>query len=211
VCKKSFGVDPETFGVDPERVGAAKKVSGCAKKGPGSVKKYTKRNKNIIFVSLSVTNSFIKNKKNMTRKDYLPSNVLKLQNLVKNICAGLAANRFRWNISEEEAAALTAPVAAFNAAVEVSENPLTRTSATIKKREEARTALLEILRPFIQGRLEYNKLVTGDDLLAMGLPVHDRKPTPSPDPTEEPEATVATPLARRRGNPFPPERRNRTR
>ncbi|MDR2359209.1 MAG: hypothetical protein LBD87_05360 [Prevotellaceae bacterium] len=129
----------------------------------------------------------------MAKNDYLPSNVLAFQNLVHIIYAYATANCARWNVPIAAVAALDPLIAAFDAAVAVSENPDTRTSAAIKKRDEARAALEAVLRPFIQGHLEHNPSVTGDDLIAMGLPVHDKKPTPSPDPTGEPELTFSLP------------------
>jgi hypothetical protein len=126
----------------------------------------------------------------MTTKKYLPSNVLEFQNEVHNIRAQAGANRDRWEISQEALNRLDPPIAAFDAAVAVSENPQTRTAAAVRKRDEARETLEQVLRPFIQGHLEHNPLVTGDDLVAMGLPVHDRKPTPPEPPADEPNIGV---------------------
>ncbi|MDR1331208.1 MAG: hypothetical protein LBK07_03810, partial [Tannerella sp.] len=82
---------------------------------------------------------------------------------------------------------LDSPIAAFDAAILVSENPETRTSASIAKRNLMRVDLEGVGRPFIQGHLINNPNVTDDELKAMNLPVHDRHPTPSPDPVEAPE------------------------
>jgi hypothetical protein len=123
-------------------------------------------------------------------KDYLPSNVLEFQNEVHNIRTQAGANRDRWEISQEALNRLDPPIAAFDAAVVVSENPETRTTAAVRKRNEAREALEEVIRPFIQGHLEHNLLVTGDDLVAMGLPVHDRTPTPPEPPKDDPNLVV---------------------
>jgi hypothetical protein len=126
----------------------------------------------------------------MRTKDYLPSNVLEFQNKVHNIRAKVAANYKRWDISAAASSQLDPLIAAFDAAVTASENPQTRTPAAVRKRDEARAALEQVLRPFIQGRLEHNLLVTEDDLISMGLPVHDRKPTPPKPPEDKPVFSV---------------------
>jgi hypothetical protein len=123
----------------------------------------------------------------MSKTDYLPSNVLKLQSLVHVVREHAVANQTRWDISASAIAALDAPIKNFDDALAVSENPETRTSAAIRKRDEARDALEYVLRPFIQGRIYNNRNVTDDDILAMGLPVHDRKPTQHPDREDTPE------------------------
>ncbi|MDR2138690.1 MAG: hypothetical protein LBP50_03975, partial [Tannerella sp.] len=122
----------------------------------------------------------------MSRNDYLPANVLEFQNKVHNIRAQVTLNQTRWDISTAAMTQLDAPIAAFDAAVTVSENPLTRTSAAIRKRDEAREELEKVLRPFIQGHLVYNLNVTDDDLIGMDLPVHDRHPSPPDPPKDEP-------------------------
>lgn len=98
-----------------------------------------------------------------------------------NIRAQASSNRVRWEISQ-------AAIDRFNPLIE----SFTRQSPypKIRKRDEARQALEQVLRPFIQGHLEHNPLVTDDDLTAMGLPVHDRKPTPPEPPKDEPELDV---------------------
>jgi hypothetical protein len=129
----------------------------------------------------------------MGKKDYLPSNTLKFQNMVHNIRAQVTVNQARWDISQTLATSLDPLIANFDAAVVVSENPETRTQAAVERRDRTRSALEEVLRPFIQGQLIHNLLVTSDDLVAMGLPVHDRHPSPAPDPDEEPELEATTP------------------
>jgi hypothetical protein len=127
--------------------------------------------------------------------DYLPSNILKFMIFVRNIRAQVAINYSRWGISSSEYSVLDPLIAALDAAILISENPVTRTSAAIRKRDEARDALEVELRPFIQGRLMNNRRVTDDDKIALGLHVRDHKPTPSPDPDDTPaiETRAAAP------------------
>jgi hypothetical protein len=119
--------------------------------------------------------------------NYLPSNSLEFQNMMHHIHTQATNNRVRWDISQAAISELDAPIAAFDAAVLISENPETRTSAAIAKRNRTRKDLEKVARPFIQGHLINNRHVTADDLRNMGLPVHDLHPTASPDPTEAPD------------------------
>ncbi|MDR1865090.1 MAG: hypothetical protein LBR08_05900 [Bacteroidales bacterium] len=125
-----------------------------------------------------------------TRKNYLPANILAFLKFVRNLIRYAQLNYMRWEIPQQSVTELQLPMDALEAAAEVSEDAATRTSAAIKKRNEARTALENVLRPFIQGKLIHNKLVTDDDLTAMALPVHDSKPTHHPAPHSRPAIEV---------------------
>jgi hypothetical protein len=130
----------------------------------------------------------------MGKNDYIPSNPLAFQTLVHNVRAQVTVNLSRWNIPQGVASALDPLIQDFDSALSVSENPETRTSASIRKRDRTRAELEKVFRPFVQGQLENNRSVTPDDLTAMGLPVHDHHPTPAPDPDDSPDLSVSTPL-----------------
>jgi hypothetical protein len=123
--------------------------------------------------------------------NYLPSNAFEFLNMMRNIRAQTYKNYSRWDISQAAILKLDAPIAAFDASILVADNPETRTSASIAKRNLMRVNLEGVGRPFIQGHLINNPNVTDDELKAMDLPVHDRHPTPSPDPVEAPELEPA--------------------
>ncbi|MDR2121022.1 MAG: hypothetical protein LBP64_09165 [Tannerella sp.] len=129
----------------------------------------------------------------MGRTDYLPSNSLEFQNKVHHIREQVTANQKEWNISAAAIDALDPLIAEFDAAIEVSENPMTRTHAAIQRRNTARAALEHVLRPFIQGQLILNPAVPVDALAGMALPTHNRKPTPVPAPDGEPKIEILTP------------------
>jgi hypothetical protein len=126
----------------------------------------------------------------MSGKHYLPANIWAFLQFVKNLIRYALQNYARWEIPQQSITELQPYVEALEAAAAVSENPETRTSVAIKKRNEARAAIDKELRLFVQGRLMHNKLVSGDDLTAMALPVHDRKPTPHPAPHNRPTVEV---------------------
>ncbi|MDR1674943.1 MAG: hypothetical protein LBR86_00500 [Tannerella sp.] len=129
----------------------------------------------------------------MGKTDYLPSNVLAYQKKVHNIRTRVTASQTQWDISTLALAPLDPLIAALDAAIEVSENPATRTAAAIRRRNEARTALDRVLRSFIQGRLIHNLLVSDDALLDMGLPTHDHKPTRHPVTDDTPLLSFSSP------------------
>ncbi|MDR1115717.1 MAG: hypothetical protein LBL33_06165, partial [Tannerella sp.] len=83
--------------------------------------------------------------------DYLPSNPFAFLNMMRNIRAQAYKNYTRWDISQAAILKLDAPIAAFDAAILVAENPETRTTAAIAKRNLMRADLEAIGRPFIQG------------------------------------------------------------
>jgi hypothetical protein len=123
--------------------------------------------------------------------NYLPSNTFEFQNMMHDIRNKASVNQTQWDISQTAITELDMPLADFDAAVAISENPETRTAASIAKRELARKNLEKVGRPFIQGHLMNNRRVTADELKAMGLPVRDLHPTPVPDPDEAPELEPA--------------------
>jgi hypothetical protein len=129
----------------------------------------------------------------MGGKHYLPSNVLEFQSLVHNVQAKVAINLSKWGISSSSYSSLNAPVVAFDNALRISEDPATRTPAAIRLRDDLRATLEGSFRPFVQGQLYHNPLVTDADLLTMGLPPHDHTPTSVPPPDKEPELEFATP------------------
>jgi hypothetical protein len=111
--------------------------------------------------------------------------------MMRNIRAQTYKNYSRWDISQAAILKLDPPIAAFDAALLIAENPETRTTAAIAKRNLMRANLEGVGYPFIQGHLMNNPLITDDELKGMNLPVHDRHPTPAPDPTEAPELEPA--------------------
>jgi hypothetical protein len=150
----------------------------------------------------------------MGRKNYLPSNTLVFKNMVHNIYMQVNTDHVRWDISQAAISKLDAPLDNFNAAADKSENPETRTASAIRHRNETRATFEKVLRPFIQGHLIHNSLVTEHDLIKMGLPVHDHTPTPSPVPDQSPYIQIYMPSPavleikfggkdeRRHGKPF---------
>jgi hypothetical protein len=123
-------------------------------------------------------------------KDYLNINDEQLVVLLTAVYNHSSLNAATWNIFPDELSDWQVEFTAFKAAVTVLEDPANRVHGNYVARDDAKSALLKKVRPFIQGRLEHNSKVTAADLAFMGLPVHDSKPTPHPAPSEEPLITV---------------------
>jgi hypothetical protein len=68
----------------------------------------------------------------------------------------------------------------FNQKYLIAKDPATRTTVTIKAKDEARKKLEEKIRSAVNEYLAYNHLVTDEDKVTLGLHVRDPKPTPSP-------------------------------
>lgn len=76
-------------------------------------------------------------------------------------------------------------------------HPSTRTSVTILAKTETRKSYEAALRGLVRSYLINNPAVTDADRVSMGLPVHDRKPSPVPTPATVPEFEVKMPVPRR--------------
>jgi hypothetical protein len=123
-------------------------------------------------------------------KDYLRINDELLLNLLTTVYNTCAQKASAWEILPAELTRWQAELAAFKAAVILLREPVNQTHVNRLARDTAKNALLVKVRPFIQGRLEQNPVVTPADLASMGLPVHDKTPTPHPAPEEEPSITA---------------------
>jgi hypothetical protein len=86
---------------------------------------------------------------------------------------------------------LTAYETAFNAA----QNP-NRGKVDVLTKNEAKEALIRVLRTFIKGFLAYNPAVSDADKENMGLPLHDGTRTPAPAPTTIPELELDSSVIR---------------
>jgi hypothetical protein len=77
----------------------------------------------------------------MNGKNYIPTNILAFLQFVKNLIRYALQNYAQRDIPQQSVSELQPYVGAFEAATAVSENPETRTSAAIQRRNEARKAL----------------------------------------------------------------------
>jgi hypothetical protein len=96
----------------------------------------------------------------------------------------------RLNIPPDAITAIRAKQARWTKAFKATEDPATRTKATVKEKQEARAAFEHDVRVFNNAYLIHNPAMTDVDRENFGLPVHDTKPTPAPEITSCPELEV---------------------
>jgi hypothetical protein len=118
--------------------------------------------------------------------DYVPAKEIEFHNWQHISLQYVQTNKTRFGIPDSALALLLTKQTDYETKYAVSEDPATRTSATVLARQEARVAFEAALRPFYKAYLMYNPAVTDEDRRIMGLKVHDTKPTPVPRPAHEP-------------------------
>jgi hypothetical protein len=124
--------------------------------------------------------------------DYIPTNDGKFLSWVKNLFAYMMAHAIEWNLNPSSWLHIEPMITTYDDALTKAADP-NRGKADVRVKNQTRDALKKEMRKYVKGFLEYNPLVTDDDRKRMGLPVHDRKPTPASDPDTLPVATVKTP------------------
>jgi hypothetical protein len=117
----------------------------------------------------------------MEKKDYMPSKDEEFDVLQDNVYTAATGNAVKWLIPTSLISTLDAPRLRWKNAFTAYKNPAIRTPAVTREKNDAKKVYTSLMRPFIQGQLMHNTIVTDADRLDMGLPVHDRTPTiPSP-------------------------------
>lgn len=106
----------------------------------------------------------------------------------------ITASPSTYGLVTADALAITAVVAPYQAAQAVVDNPATKTSVTVAAKNNAKQAMLVILRTY-SSQIRLNAGVTDADKLALGLNLPNNSPSPIPAPTSSPIVSVigATP------------------
>jgi hypothetical protein len=76
--------------------------------------------------------------------------------------------------------------------LEVSRESATRTPVNIREKNTAKKVLKTHVRHSVNEHLMYNHLLTDGDRKLLGLPIHDTKPTPAPEPKDIPVCNIDT-------------------
>jgi hypothetical protein len=122
-------------------------------------------------------------------KDYIPTSDGKFLEWVKFLFAYLYGHAAAWGIPQDSWANIDPLIAAYEAAYAKAEDP-NRGKADVKAKNEARDAVKKAVRQYVKEYLINNHLISDEDREHMGLPVHDKKPTPAPPITIRPELEV---------------------
>ncbi|MDR3261264.1 MAG: hypothetical protein LBT78_05455 [Tannerella sp.] len=118
----------------------------------------------------------------MSNKDYIPTRDSEFREWEAVLTVYLTIRYSQWGISEARWLNLTTLKSDYEAKYAIAENPATRTPVAVTEKKEAHARYVAALREIISAYITRNPDVTDGDRRAMGLPVHDRKPTPASDP-----------------------------
>jgi hypothetical protein len=128
----------------------------------------------------------------MNKKRYQPTKDGDLIAWTKNIKEQSTAHATEWNLASEDVNELNTRIGEAGTAYEANLNPETRNRQTSQRKKVAFKQLKEFLS-YYTNRLEYNKLVPDDAILAMGLRPRERQAhQPDPPPVETPIIDVVT-------------------
>lgn len=120
----------------------------------------------------------------MAKKPYIPNKDSELSSWAENFVSVILANEAIWGIPSEEIREIQNAIQEFRSLYEICATPA-RTSIIVAQKNEARKRLVSLIRGMVDFRLK-NPIITDDQLIAMGLPVKDKIPTPVPVPSNFP-------------------------
>jgi hypothetical protein len=106
----------------------------------------------------------------------------------------LAPRASQFNFPQEEVNSIQTQLADFREKLRIADDPNTRTPVAIQAKTTAHMLLEKTVRNDTGEYLTRNHLVSNDDRIALGLPIHDNKPTRAPVAEDAPEASAELPL-----------------
>jgi hypothetical protein len=122
----------------------------------------------------------------MATHDFLPRAFGALVFWIGNFMTYLKANMARFGISDEETTDLATATNNFITANAKADAPNAGKADRFDRAEKAKTAS-KVIRDFVNTFLRFNRAVTDDDRVQLGLNVPDPKPTPAPVPSSYPD------------------------
>jgi hypothetical protein len=121
------------------------------------------------------------------RKDPFNQKMADYSTFINQMYDAVFANLVAWGIPPATAAAILALLTPFNAAYDVSKNKTTATSVDRQKTKDARKALNDVARPFVQKWIFLNEMMTDADIKTCGLDPKDKVKSPVAVPDTEPD------------------------
>jgi hypothetical protein len=121
----------------------------------------------------------------MSSKTYLPRAYPLLLSWLVNFMSYLIANLTRFGVPDAKLEPLRTQTELFQAAYAKAEQPNAGKADRLDRREKAAT-VSRTVRDFVNENLRYNRDVTDEDRVKLGLVVPDETPTPSHDPDTMP-------------------------
>jgi hypothetical protein len=127
--------------------------------------------------------------------DYIPTTDEAFLDWTKNLVSYTASHATAWGIAEEKLSAVQGLATTYETAFATAKDP-NRGKADVLAKNSARNALKVAIRAFVKSYLAYNEAVSDEDRVKLGLPVHDKKPTPTPAPATYPDFDIDTSVLR---------------
>jgi hypothetical protein len=123
--------------------------------------------------------------------DYMPHSDAKLLAFAKNLTSYLEEHGPAWGIDPSRYAKIVAFIIAFADALAKVEDP-NHGKVDVSSKNSIKAELTKEIRGFSKESILYNRLITKEDLLAMGFNPHDDTPTRAPVPTDKGVGEVDT-------------------
>jgi hypothetical protein len=127
--------------------------------------------------------------------DFIPHRDGTFLEWAKNLLTYVNTKLAAFNIPAGATAEIQPLLTAYDTAFQAAQNP-NRGKIDVLTKNEAKEALISVLRTFIKAYLMYNPAVTDADKESMGLPVHDTTRTPTPVPSTIPELELDSSIIR---------------
>ena len=121
--------------------------------------------------------------------DFFPKRDAELLEWLKNFGAVIVENAVAWDIPTATASGLNTQITAYEVVYEEAMGAK-GTKALIIEKNEKRSALKAEVRNVKNKFIDYNDAVSDSGRELLGLPQHDRTPTPKPRPTSRPTLEV---------------------
>jgi hypothetical protein len=156
-----------------------------------------KKTVKVIF-SVNVSRFTTKKKdKTMPAKDFIPCPDAAFNNWQYQLADAIGSHATAWGIPAAAITQLQNQRANWDGTYSWITNPATKTKPRVLAKNEARKEYVAFLRKFLKQYITYNPAVSDEQRVAMGLPVHDTKPTPVPPPSTMPVGKVDISVHRR--------------
>jgi hypothetical protein len=125
--------------------------------------------------------------------DYIPRAKAKFHDWQDTLMRGITMRSFPLDIPKDVMDKLEAAQERYVTAYQIAKDPITRTQASVKEAQEAQADYEALIRAVVKEYIINNHKLNDQDLLSLGLPVHDTQPTPAPPITSRPRVDVRFP------------------
>ncbi|MDR1525686.1 MAG: hypothetical protein LBS79_10620 [Tannerella sp.] len=127
--------------------------------------------------------------------DYVPKKDAIFKDWAVQLVKQLDERATKLGLPSDRLLELKEAMASFNAAYDIAINPATRTPGAVERKNEMRKTFEGMLRKFVAEFITNSSKVADWERIDMGLPVHDKRPTPHPVATTYPLVTKTERLA----------------